>query len=256
MTETQKIPWKRISVEAAAIVASILLAFSIDAWWDEYQDRQRERKVLEVLLVEFEWMKEQLEWDRNYYGAIKASALRLVDIGTGVGKSASDEEIDRLLEDLWWWSLPESWSSAGLSSVVSSGDLALISNEDLRRDIGGWPVTLSTVRDVFSREHDFYRDHFMPYLSRHASLQQLAMITDGTPGNPESSYDWGHTFELKKKRSHRDMLSRQEFQNLLIERASNLNDILVIALGNDPHSGYVADSIEPTIRLLQQELAK
>ena len=256
MTETQKIPWKRISVEAAAIVASILLAFSIDAWWDEYQDRQRERKVLEVLLVEFEWMKEQLEWDRNYYGAIKASALRLVDIGTGVGKSASDEEIDRLLEDLWWWSLPETWSSAGLRSVVSSGGLALISNEDLRRDIGGWPVILSSVRDVVSREHDFYRDRFMPYLSRHASLQQLAMITDGTPGNPESSYDWGHTFELKKKRSHREMLSRQEFQNLLIERASNLNDILVIALGNDPYSGYVADSIEPTIRLLRQELAK
>ena len=35
MTETQKIPWKRISVEAAASVASILLAFAIDAWWEE-----------------------------------------------------------------------------------------------------------------------------------------------------------------------------------------------------------------------------
>ncbi len=41
MNETQKIPWKRISVEAAAIVASILLAFAIDAWWDERQEQNR-----------------------------------------------------------------------------------------------------------------------------------------------------------------------------------------------------------------------
>ncbi len=41
MIRNEKIPWKRISVEAAAIVASILLAFSIDAWWDERQERAR-----------------------------------------------------------------------------------------------------------------------------------------------------------------------------------------------------------------------
>jgi hypothetical protein len=32
MSESRKIAWKRLSVEAAAIVASILLAFVIDAW--------------------------------------------------------------------------------------------------------------------------------------------------------------------------------------------------------------------------------
>jgi len=31
MINADKIPWKRFSVEAAAIVASILLAFAIDA---------------------------------------------------------------------------------------------------------------------------------------------------------------------------------------------------------------------------------
>jgi len=38
--ETEKIPWKRLVLEATAIVASILLAFAIDAWWDERQDRK------------------------------------------------------------------------------------------------------------------------------------------------------------------------------------------------------------------------
>ncbi len=34
MTETTKIEWNRIAIEAIAIVGSILLAFSIEAWWD------------------------------------------------------------------------------------------------------------------------------------------------------------------------------------------------------------------------------
>ena len=54
MTDTQNIPWKRITVEAAAIVASILLAFAIDAWWDELRDRVVERNVLSTIRAEFE----------------------------------------------------------------------------------------------------------------------------------------------------------------------------------------------------------
>ncbi len=60
MAETQKIPWKRLSVEAAAIVVSILLAFAIDAWWDERQERAEEREVLESLYAEFEANRDEV----------------------------------------------------------------------------------------------------------------------------------------------------------------------------------------------------
>ena len=53
MPATTQIPWKRLSAEAAAIVLSILVAFAIDAWWDERQERAEEREVLESLYVEF-----------------------------------------------------------------------------------------------------------------------------------------------------------------------------------------------------------
>lgn len=38
MTDTQKLPWKRLLAEATAIVLSILLAFAIDAWWEDRMD--------------------------------------------------------------------------------------------------------------------------------------------------------------------------------------------------------------------------
>ena len=53
MTRTQNIPWMRISVEATAIVASILLAFAIDAWWQNRQDRIDEQEILAGLRSEF-----------------------------------------------------------------------------------------------------------------------------------------------------------------------------------------------------------
>ena len=51
MTNTEKIPWKRLSVEAAAIVGSILLAFAIDAWWEDRNQHIEEVEILGQFLV-------------------------------------------------------------------------------------------------------------------------------------------------------------------------------------------------------------
>jgi hypothetical protein len=59
MTKTRTIPWPRILVEGTAIVASILLAFAIDAWWDEQKERADEREVLLALKAEFEVNKRE-----------------------------------------------------------------------------------------------------------------------------------------------------------------------------------------------------
>ena len=65
MTDTNKIAWKRLSVEAAAIVGSILLAFAIDAWWEDRNDVELERRLLTVLLAEFEQNRELLREART-----------------------------------------------------------------------------------------------------------------------------------------------------------------------------------------------
>lgn len=48
MNENQSIPWKRITIEAVAIIASILIAFALDAWWAE---RQLDAEVSEDLAI-------------------------------------------------------------------------------------------------------------------------------------------------------------------------------------------------------------
>ena len=61
--------WKRLSIEAGAIVLSILLAFAIDASWDERQERLEERGILEAL---------QRDFLRNQQALIQVVALHEV----------------------------------------------------------------------------------------------------------------------------------------------------------------------------------
>ena len=50
---TRQIPWLRVFVEGVVIVASILIAFALDASWEAYRQSQEERTILEGLRVDF-----------------------------------------------------------------------------------------------------------------------------------------------------------------------------------------------------------
>ncbi len=54
MNEPKQIAWLRISVEGGAIIASILLAFAIDAWWDSVQADNKTQEILDALRLEME----------------------------------------------------------------------------------------------------------------------------------------------------------------------------------------------------------
>ncbi len=66
MANTNNIQWKRISAEGAAIVVSILLAFTIEAWWEKYQDRSEEQGILLGLKSEFEQNLGLIEIELSY----------------------------------------------------------------------------------------------------------------------------------------------------------------------------------------------
>ena len=61
MTKDDRIPWKRISVEAVAIVGSILLAFAIDAGWDDRQAHAKRQELIQGLTSDFESLVERAD---------------------------------------------------------------------------------------------------------------------------------------------------------------------------------------------------
>ena len=75
--------WSRIVVEATVIVGSILLAFSIDAWWDGVQEERAERAAIARLLDEFEANRPELETVDRTHRAIYEGSLAVLDVGYG-----------------------------------------------------------------------------------------------------------------------------------------------------------------------------
>ena len=61
MANAYEIPWKRICVEAVTIVGSILLAFAIDAWWEERQERDAELRQLHRVSAELDANAERIQ---------------------------------------------------------------------------------------------------------------------------------------------------------------------------------------------------
>ena len=78
MSKVRDIPWPRILAEGAAIVVSILLAFSIQAWWEERQDHVEEAAILASLLPELEELEGLVRGTDIYVRAIRESATKLL----------------------------------------------------------------------------------------------------------------------------------------------------------------------------------
>jgi hypothetical protein len=181
VTNIHDIPWNRIAVEAAAIVASILLAFAIDAWWDDRQDRAEEQRILVGLKSEFEQNLELIDIEFSYRHAVIDSILRILD--ASVAPSTMDPKVmDGLIGDLSWWQNIK-YSRGAIDGLLQSGRLSLIENEELRRVLASMPSQFDDTTGSELYDQDVTRNVILPYLRTHTSLSQIANASsDGRPG--------------------------------------------------------------------------
>ena len=218
MANSNNIQWKRISAEGAAIVVSILLAFSIEAWWDDYQDRAEEQGILFGLKSEFEKNLAFIEIELSYRSAVIESILKIFD--ASVAQSSIETEIlDELIGDVTWWENIE-YSRGAIDSLLQSGGLSLIENEELRRIFASMPSRYaSTAR---SELHDRYTtlNVVIPYLNTHGSLSQIAnTMAKGRPGTGQASTP--PVYPVGEPQNHAGLLHDPEFLGALVQEHWN-----------------------------------
>jgi len=81
--QNRKIPWARFAAEGALVVVSILLAFSIDAWWDSRMDHARERALLENLAGESRANRATQDVVIGWHETAASAAERLLEVAGG-----------------------------------------------------------------------------------------------------------------------------------------------------------------------------
>ncbi len=243
MTKASQIPWVKVAVEAAAIVGSILLAFAIDAWWEDSQSEQQEAQILEALLEDLVTKRDRLESQRTRISKIRASAISLLQASAEGNDSLDSRSIDNLIGDICVINQPASWSFPLLRSIVEGGQLVVISNVELRTMLVDWHESFALVKAAVARDLAFYDVHLIPFLNANVSMPQI--LNAGRQKKTELSYKFDQEFSLKVRTDHTDLLTSKEFQGLVTRRSILLNDIL---LRISPDFGADLDTFIEVIR--------
>lgn len=204
-------------MEAAAIVASILLAFSIDAWWKQQQDHLEEEKILASLRDDFEESRKLVSFARNEAAIKMKSVETLLILASNRNPDYDGEEIDQHLHNLGWWTEQNLVISGSFNSVISSGTLQLIENAELRQDVADWPRYLNSVITLLKQDFDAYTNVMQPYIRRHGYLAQIDQHFQVREGYTD--YGWAPVpYSESLRIDHSAMLEDLQFVNLLTEQ--------------------------------------
>jgi hypothetical protein len=141
----QHIKWTRFVLEGLVIVASILLAFGIDAWWDGRSEAARRAELVDALIADFEVTRERLSESLatgEDYIARSREVLRLTSEASVVPKDSIQFLLGGFLNKIDFEPALSTYEAA-----VGSGDLAFLESEDFLRAAA-----------EFRRARDFYED--------------------------------------------------------------------------------------------------
>jgi len=243
----QSINW--LFLEGVAIVISILLAFWIDAWWGERQQRDDERVVLQSLLDDLRQKKVTLAADRRHREAVLESTTKLLRAATDADHRLSNDEIDSLIGGISWYEGESAWESAPLNSLMMGGSSSLVSNVMLLQKLSSLHVSITRLRYDYRNEERFHHNILIPYLIYNANLAQINMSIEHEPGDPEMRYFFPE-IKISTPRNHSELLSRAEFQSLLAAKIDLYGDLF--------RPGYlsVEEPLDEAIALLEVELTR
>ena len=146
MSTANNIPWKRLTVEAVAIVVSILMAFAIDAWWDERQIRIEEQQILHGLKAEFIVIQKTLARDKaEHLTGLKFLENLLLEFENGPSENAGSV-LDVALLSLVSPSTTDIGNGT-LDALLNSGSVEILQSRKLRAKLAAWPGVIGEVWD-------------------------------------------------------------------------------------------------------------
>ena len=222
-------------VEGIVIVASILLAFGIDAWWDDRRAVLDEREHIAQLTFDFQANATRLANIRSIHeAALDASYEILARAGIGGVSQSSATTAELVILSLRSWTYDP--VLGGTNSLIQSGNLGLLRNDSLRLAVAGWPDIARDLSDDERLEQRALFDRVGPYL-----IEKGAMIDVLLAGGKLGRIDAAPGSDLS------DLLSDPVFLQITSWRINNLENVL-------DEVQIVEDSIHHILELLEKDL--
>ncbi len=153
-----KINWARLAIETLAIVASILFAFSIDAWWEKLSDRKRLDSALVNLRVELQSNLAMIERFGKLHQEIVDAGQALLD---GKASDTRVDELGKVFVSGW----VTDYSTGALEIVLGNTRLDLLEDDALRAAIVALPARYEDALEDEQWAIERLMQTWVPYIS-------------------------------------------------------------------------------------------
>ena len=174
---TRQIQWSRVLIEGVVIVASILLAFGIEAWWSSAQEQESLRLELGAVREEMRSNHEHLsEWLVVHHQVVAGGRLILDAASAAHGSSPiliADSAIvgAGLVPTI-------NPSSGALNLLISSGRLALVESLELRLALSGWSSVVEDTGEGERAGYTFMVEQMLPIMRALWSIEMNARYAE------------------------------------------------------------------------------
>lgn len=171
MTSSQDIPWKRISAEAMLIVASILFAFAIDAWWQDRQEKASDNTHLATVATELRAHEVLLaEAISAHQRTFEVGDALLESFSTGAN-AESVSRAPQAFADLMSFLMINAPFGA-LETAMSAGAIARMNNTELSSALANWPVAI----DDLLEEQITGRDLMFSFVLKMSEISPMSEV--------------------------------------------------------------------------------
>ena len=172
----------RVLVGGVAIVASIFLAFEIEAWWRDHQVSLEEQNVLQSLNEEFTSLHKVLTRHlADHSRTLEALQNLLLEIEHGPSKGVGPIMDSALLE----MTSPVTWDrdDSALDALLSSDRTNILTNNRLRAKLSAWDGVFGEFwGDQEIANKMVYETHIPYFLSENVAA--VAVMTESTDDRP------------------------------------------------------------------------
>lgn len=160
--------WTAVALDFVIVVAGILIAFQITNWSEARRDRAQERQIIERLYTDFVALSTDLEEDIEFLSSVGEA---LDDFREMIVSYPQGVDIERLRAffDTAFNLPPPAGQSDTYEQLVASGDMTLISNNQLRTAI----VAHAKLTENFRQRDQAVREWSRPYLEPVVRLSHL-----------------------------------------------------------------------------------
>lgn len=194
-------------LELLTVVGGILIAFSLDAWWDDRAEARWEVTQLHALHDEFSRNLAEFEEIQLSHERQARHVLGMLAEVAGAEPGTPLNFPDSVLSDLVGWRTTDV-SSGTLDALLASGRLTGMRNPDLRRLLAEWPAELHDGLEDEELARDFLVYAMAPRLAGEGVMFSAYTAHLGLSNLPEA-LELEHDIEVTASVALADLLAER-----------------------------------------------